>query len=106
MQNISKAGWCSKEGGLIKSVKRRWFILDGNVLHYYTKDGEKEKGSIQISENTKVGNDEFYKIQPCFTISSGKQTYRIFPDSMDDRDDWIKVIRKLCDTTFASETDV
>lgn len=106
MSNITKAGWCVKEGGRIKTKKKRWFVLDGNILHYYEKEGGKEKGSIEIFKDTVVENDTHYKIQPCFTVKAKNQrVYRIFPNSNDERDDWILAIRKVFDHTTNSDTD-
>ncbi len=36
---MSKEGWLSKEGGAIKSWKKRWFVLEGEELAYYSKQG-------------------------------------------------------------------
>lgn len=33
--NAEKKGWMTKQGGRIKTWKRRWFILSDNVLYYF-----------------------------------------------------------------------
>jgi hypothetical protein len=35
---MSKAGWVVKEGGKIKTWKKRWMALEGDVLSYYKKE--------------------------------------------------------------------
>lgn len=32
---VEKAGWLEKEGAMVKNWKKRWFVLQGNSLHYY-----------------------------------------------------------------------
>ena len=32
---VQKNGWLTKQGGRIKTWKRRWFILSGNCLYYF-----------------------------------------------------------------------
>jgi cytohesin len=32
---VQKSGWLTKQGGRVKTWKRRWFILSGNVLYYF-----------------------------------------------------------------------
>lgn len=93
---ISKEGWCQKEGGAIKTVKMRWFVLRGNTLHYYTKENGKEKGVIELNDETIVESDSKYKIQPCFTVQpkNNARLYRIFPKDNYERDDWVAVIKK------------
>lgn len=33
--NAEKKGWMTKQGGQIKTWKRRWFVLDNNCLYYF-----------------------------------------------------------------------
>lgn len=50
---VDKEGWLVKEGRLVKSWKKRWFVLSGNTLGYYTAKKNKLKGSI-ILEGAKI----------------------------------------------------
>jgi hypothetical protein len=45
---IDREGWLVKEGRVVKSWKKRWFILSGNTLAYYTAKRNKIKGSIPL----------------------------------------------------------
>ena len=42
-QPIAKAGFLAKTGGTVKSVKRRWFVLRGNLLSYFQTENDKER---------------------------------------------------------------
>jgi Ran GTPase-activating protein (RanGAP) involved in mRNA processing and transport len=48
VQNIDKEGWMVKEGRLVKSWKKRWFVLSGNTLSYFTAPQGKRKGNILL----------------------------------------------------------
>jgi hypothetical protein len=45
---VDKEGWMTKEGRIVKSWKKRWFVLSGNTLGYYTAKKNKLKGSISL----------------------------------------------------------
>lgn len=44
--NAEKKGWLTKQGGRIKTWKRRWFILSDNCLFYFKAPGDKEPCGI------------------------------------------------------------
>lgn len=52
-QVVDKEGWLTKEGQMVKSWKKRWFILAGSDFSYYTAQKNKLKGTINL-ENYKV----------------------------------------------------
>ena len=35
-----KSGWLRKQGGLVKSWNKRWCVLKGNFLYYYSSEDE------------------------------------------------------------------
>lgn len=41
-------GWLSKEGGSIKTWKRRYFVLKDGVLAYYKTESEFNKVSLFV----------------------------------------------------------
>lgn len=52
--NASKKGWLTKQGGRIKTWKRRWFILSDNCLFYFKSPGDAEPCGIIPLENVTV----------------------------------------------------
>jgi hypothetical protein len=52
-EGILLEGWLIKEGRLVKSWKKRWFVLTKNKLSYYaTKEKTKLKGEVVIETCT------------------------------------------------------
>eukprot|EP01080_Neovahlkampfia_damariscottae_P009932 gene9932-2253_t len=59
-EKVYKEGWMVKEGRIHKNWKKRWFILNGPSLNYYTARNNKSKGSIPLescSVQIVSGND-------------------------------------------------
>jgi Ran GTPase-activating protein (RanGAP) involved in mRNA processing and transport len=47
-EKVYKEGYLQKEGRIRKTWKKRWFILNGPALNYYTANNHKYKGSIPL----------------------------------------------------------
>ena len=49
-------GWLIKEGGVVKSWKKRWFILDGEtgLLTYYSTKKDKLNKQNKTSKQTRA----------------------------------------------------
>ncbi len=45
---VHLAGICSKLGFWVASWKRRWFVLDGTYLTYYTSNRKRQRGTILL----------------------------------------------------------
>jgi len=111
--NPERAGMLTKEGGIHRTWKPRYFILKDNCLFYFRNKGDKEPTGIIPLENLQVreNNDikrkfcfEIYApggsvIKACKTDSDGKvvsghhDIYRICASSEEERSDWIKSIK-------------
>jgi cytohesin len=112
--NPDKEGWLWKQGGRYKNWKRRWFILNDNCLYYFEFTTDKEPKGIIPLENIQVreANDrnkpncfELFSgsndvIKACKTDSEGKvvegkhTVYRMSAATPEERDEWIKCIRR------------
>ncbi|XP_062874480.1 cytohesin-1-like [Trichomycterus rosablanca] len=113
--NPDREGWLLKEGGGVKTWKRRWFILTNSCLYYFQYTTDKEPKGIIPLENLSVREvDDTHKqfcfelflphgkgqkIKACKTDPDGKvvmgkhQSYRISAASAEERTDWIQAIR-------------
>lgn len=91
----SKEGWLTKQGGAIKTWKRRWFTLSGAILSYAEKQGKKPKGSIELSSTAVIDHAPDCKRQPAFKIAiQGGRTYYIVGATKAECQEWIDAIRK------------
>ncbi|OHT11416.1 AGC family protein kinase [Tritrichomonas foetus] len=93
---VIKEGWMTKQGGIIKTWKKRWFVLNGDILHYYLKPGGREKGQINITDAKIIDTAPECRKQPAFKINiPGIRTYYIISDSMNDVKDWIETLETV-----------
>ena len=49
-----REGWLYKRGEVNKSFQRRWFVLKGNLLFYFEKQGDKEPIGVIILEGCTI----------------------------------------------------
>ncbi|EAY12892.1 AGC family protein kinase [Trichomonas vaginalis G3] len=109
---VVKTGWLTKQGGFIKSWRKRWFVLLGRTLYYYTEPGKKESGRIFVDQATAVEKAPEVSRQPAFKIVVPRQrTYYIVGDKQEEVDEWISTLQiamkgaKPPDPTHISEDD-
>ncbi|XP_040922554.1 pleckstrin homology domain-containing family A member 1 isoform X2 [Toxotes jaculatrix] len=95
-QAIIKAGYCVKQGAVMKNWKRRYFMLDENALSYYKSELERE--ALRV-----IPLKEIHKVQECkqselmmrdnlFEMVTSSRTFYIQADSPEDMHSWIKAI--------------
>lgn len=88
-----KTGWLNKQGGRIKSWKKRYFVLTGPLARYYSKPGDVQKGFIDLSEATSIEADNECKRQPAIKIVTPKRTFLIQANSETERQEWIEAFK-------------
>jgi hypothetical protein len=105
---VSMRGWLTKEGGLIRSWKRRWCLLAGQQLFYF--DGQDARtrelrGTVPINRwctvraltgAAAVGFDRRH----VFMISSTARNDRVWRMSADNEDDllaWLEALQLVID---------
>eukprot|EP00055_Hartaetosiga_balthica_P007774 m.27307 g.27307 ORF g.27307 m.27307 type:complete len:396 (+) comp5929_c0_seq1:73-1260(+) len=105
-----KSGWMHKEGGSVKTVKRRFFVLKNSCLYYFDNENStKPKGTIPL-ENLVVyptgkpwwfevrgereeGSIKSAKMKKGLLVEGKHTTYRINAPSEEDMNDWITKLR-------------
>ena len=92
-----KDGFLTKQGGSIKTWKRRWFVLKGSTLYYFkTKQDTEETGRIDLGADSTVA-DEPKKKKHCFSVTpslDAKRTFYMVPDRPSETQEWITAITK------------
>lgn len=85
-QSIRKKGWLLKEGKRMKSWKKRFMVLRGNVLTYYPDES---------SRSPHLGSVVIRKVETNFTTpftldlhTEGGRVLKIAADSLDDIESW------------------
>ncbi|XP_016088141.1 cytohesin-3-like isoform X1 [Sinocyclocheilus grahami] len=113
--NPDREGWLLKEGGRIKTWKRRWFILTDGCLYYFQYTTDQEPKGIIPLENLSVREvEDAHKqfclelfsphrkgemIKACKTETDGRvvigkhHSYRLSAASEEECADWIQAIR-------------
>ncbi|XP_014034345.1 pleckstrin homology domain-containing family A member 1 isoform X1 [Salmo salar] len=95
-QALIKAGYCVKQGALMKNWKRRYFLLEENALSYFKSDLEREPLRV-------IPLKEVHKVQECkqsdlmqrdnlFEVVTSSRTFYIQSDSPEEMHSWIKAI--------------
>ncbi|KAK2876692.1 hypothetical protein Q8A67_020788 [Cirrhinus molitorella] len=95
-QSVIKAGYCVKQGAVMRNWKRRYFMLDDNTLSYFKSDMEREPLRV-------IPLKEVNKVQECkqsdlmmrdnlFELVTTSRTFYIQSDSPEEMHGWIKAI--------------
>uniref|UniRef100_A0A8C5BI55 Pleckstrin homology domain containing, family A (phosphoinositide binding specific) member 1b n=1 Tax=Gadus morhua TaxID=8049 RepID=A0A8C5BI55_GADMO len=95
-QALIKAGFCVKQGAVMKNWKRRYFMLDENAVSYFKSDLDREPLKV-------IPLKEVHKVQECkqsdlmmrdnlFEVVTQSRTFYVQSDSPEDMHSWIKAI--------------
>ncbi|KAL0964488.1 hypothetical protein UPYG_G00324500 [Umbra pygmaea] len=91
-----KAGYCVKQGAVMKNWKRRYFVLEENCMSYFKSDLDKDPLRV-------IPLKEVHKVQECkqsdvmmrdnlFEIVTTSRTFYIQADSPEEMHSWIKAV--------------
>jgi len=96
-----KDGFLTKQGGAIKTWKRRWFVLKGSKLWYFkSKTDTSAKGFIELEATTLVRDESANnkKKKTMFSIQArglkGRRVFMMYPDTQQEATEWIEAIRR------------
>jgi hypothetical protein len=81
-----KCGWLRKEGARVRSLKRRYFMADGNKLYYFEQIGEAPRGNGIVK--SAVPNDTYPNCLDV-NLTSGR-TLRVVAESPDEIRSWLE----------------
>lgn len=90
-----KDGWLTKQGGSIKTWKKRWFVLKGQQVYYFKSNKDNVvTGVIDLEP------DSFVKEEPAakkkknmFSVGTKKRIFFIAAETPEDMTSWIEAIK-------------
>ncbi|XP_040293975.1 pleckstrin homology domain-containing family A member 1 isoform X2 [Bufo bufo] len=93
---IIKAGYCVKQGAVMKTWKRRFFLLDENTIGYFKSDMDRDPlRMIQLREVQKVQEckqSDIMMRDNLFEIVTTSRTFYVQTDSPEEMHSWIRAI--------------
>ncbi|PAA53267.1 hypothetical protein BOX15_Mlig014986g1, partial [Macrostomum lignano] len=120
---IEKSGYLQKQGGSVKSWKRRFFVLSSNHLSYYAEQRSKgkPKGSIPLqglevreADDGKYcfelvkppgldGRIKAWKESNSSRVASKHECYRFAATSVEEMEDWMNALRRSIESSDDSQ---
>lgn len=97
LTNPAKSGFLTKQGGKIKTWKRRWFVLKGDTLYYFKSPTDRDKtGSITVETGSicKLEVENKKKKNCFFSVSTKLRTYMMYADNEQSAKEWVDLIVK------------
>ena len=90
-------GFLEKKGGVRRNWLRRWFVINGAALEYYTKEGGELKGSIPLA-----GNEARLSTAPSshdheLEVVTVERVFRIRATSEHECLEWLDALRHAID---------
>ncbi|XP_052265586.1 rho GTPase-activating protein 24-like isoform X1 [Dreissena polymorpha] len=120
--SLTKCGWLRKQGGMVKTWHRRWFVLNGDYLFYFQKEDDvRPLGMISLPGNKIIQHpanpedpDKFLlelipeefaisrcrslsyksKTTPALKMAPNHETFLLSAATDEERQDWIRAIRR------------
>eukprot|EP01115_Flamella_aegyptia_P012516 TRINITY_DN62681_c0_g1_i1.p1 TRINITY_DN62681_c0_g1~~TRINITY_DN62681_c0_g1_i1.p1 ORF type:complete len:461 (-),score=166.48 TRINITY_DN62681_c0_g1_i1:165-1547(-) len=89
-----KDGYLTKQGGTIKTWKKRYFILKDKTLFYYkTPKDQVFTGRLEL-EATSLVKEEPQKKKTMFSITTAKRIYYMYAERPEQMKEWVDAIAK------------
>ena len=85
-----KQGFLTKEGGSIKTWKKRWCVLKNGQLHYSKRQNSAQLGMIDLATAGQIGVRENSKKKYMLFIETPQRVYQMTAESEESRQEWIK----------------
>lgn len=102
---MEKTGYLTKEGGSIKTWKKRYFLLKSGELTYFKDKGGEELGKIPLATASAIRLADQRKKQFCFEIVTPARVYAFIADNEEDRREWVDMLLKQKDQVTPKATE-
>jgi len=89
-----KQGFLVKEGGSIKTWKKRYFVMKNGALVYSKKADTSNLGFIELAKSGSIQACDYKDKKFCFSIETSKRVFYMFAPSEEERQSWVSA---LCD---------
>mmetsp|Transcript_3897 Transcript_3897/g.5841 ORF Transcript_3897/g.5841 Transcript_3897/m.5841 type:complete len:500 (-) Transcript_3897:103-1602(-) len=93
----TRQGWLTKQGGSIKTWKKRWFILKGDTLFYFkTQKAQDVTGSITLEPTStcQAVPAKSNAKKHFFSVATTRRTFLMWASDEKTAQDWVKVINE------------
>jgi len=87
-----RQGFLVKEGGKIKTWRKRWFVLKAGSLYYHKKMNGSELGIVNMATVSTVQTSTYKKKKSCMEIHTPDRIYYVSAANDSDRDGWIAAL--------------
>lgn len=88
----------TKQGGKVKTWKKRWFLLKGSSLYYYKSKRDNDvTGAIELTKESFVKREEKKK-KYAFSVGTTKRVFYMYPDTQSDQEGWMKTLSAVVDS--------
>lgn len=89
-----KDGYLTKQGGAIKTWKKRYFVLKDRTLYYYkTPKDQMFTGKLELEGSSQI-REEPQKKKTMFSISTAKRIYYMYADKPEEMKEWVEALSK------------
>ena len=92
MSSKPMQGWLIKQGGSIKTWKKRHCVIKDGALHYSKSAGDKPLGQMEV-KGSLIQNHADAKKKYCFEIGTEKRVYLLVADSDKERTEWVNALK-------------
>lgn len=92
----SKSGFLTKIGGIFKTWKNRWFVLQRNELKYSKNPNSKTPLRVlDLDEllECEIDEESFPSKKNVFRLKFNWRTFYMFASSKEESEDWVKLIK-------------
>ena len=100
-----KSGYLTKQGGSIRSWKKRWCVLTPTGMIFYFKDKKdvNSKGCVDVNSATDIIIEDEKK-KNCFGIITPSRTFLMVAESKQERDSWIQACNRFVKKAQPAQT--